>query len=227
VGFVAATHLRGLDHPPTCGVLHAQLNRENQRHDRESNFRGGGTGSRHGAHHRGYRGGYCRLTSAKALQDYGIPCTVFEVGDQIGRNWAFKYSNGRSSAYRSLHIDTSRVGMSFRDFPMDPSYSDFPHHAEIYNYLQDYVETFRLRDLIRFNTEVTAARRLPAGGWELEAGGERRLDKVIATMTACGVHRRGRIPIGIVQSRHDAGPCSSAVHAARRPRSHPGAGRGA
>jgi cation diffusion facilitator CzcD-associated flavoprotein CzcO len=119
--------------------------------------------------------GIAGLTSAKALQDYGIPCTVFEVGDQIGGNWAFKNSNGRSSAYRSLHIDTSRVGMSFRDFPMDPSYSDFPHHAEIYKYLQDYVETFRLRDLIRFNTEVTAARRLPGGGWELEAGGESHL----------------------------------------------------
>ncbi len=119
--------------------------------------------------------GIAGLTSAKALQDYGIPCTVFEVGDHIGGNWAFKNSNGRSSAYRSLHIDTSRVGMSFRDFPMDPSYSDFPHHAEIYKYLQDYVETFRLRDLIRFNTEVTAARRLPGGGWELEAGGEKHL----------------------------------------------------
>jgi cation diffusion facilitator CzcD-associated flavoprotein CzcO len=119
--------------------------------------------------------GIAGLTSAKALQDYGIPCTVFEVGDQIGGNWAFKNSNGRSSAYCSLHIDTSRVGMFFRDFPMDPAYSDFPHHAEIYKYLQDYVETFRLRDLIRFNTEVTAARRLPGGGWELEAGGERHL----------------------------------------------------
>jgi cation diffusion facilitator CzcD-associated flavoprotein CzcO len=65
--------------------------------------------------------GIAGLTSAKALQDYSIPCTVFEVGDHIGGNWAFKNSNGRSSAYRSLHIDTSRVGMSFRDFPMDPS----------------------------------------------------------------------------------------------------------
>ena len=56
--------------------------------------------------------GIAGLTSAKALQDYGIPCTVFEIGDHIGGNWAFRNSNGRSSAYRSLHIDTSRVGMS-------------------------------------------------------------------------------------------------------------------
>jgi cation diffusion facilitator CzcD-associated flavoprotein CzcO len=116
--------------------------------------------------------GIAGLTSVKALQDYGIPCTVFEAGDRIGGNWAFKNPNGRSSAYRSLHIDTSREGMSFRDFPMDPSYSDFPHHAEIYNYLQDYVETFGIRDAIRFDSEVTSARRLMGGGWELEVHGQ-------------------------------------------------------
>ena len=56
--------------------------------------------------------------------------------------------------------------MSFRDFPMDDRYPDFPHHAEIYEYLNDYVETFGLREQIRFDREVTAARRLPGGGWD-------------------------------------------------------------
>ena len=116
--------------------------------------------------------GISGLTSGKALQDYGVPCTVFEAGDRIGGNWAFKNPNGRSSAYRSLHIDTSRTAMSFRDFPMDDRYPDFPHHAEIYEYLNDYAEVFGLREQIRFDCEVTAARRLPGGGWELDAGGE-------------------------------------------------------
>lgn len=116
--------------------------------------------------------GISGLTSAKALQDYGVACTVFEAGDHIGGNWAFKNSNRRSSAYRSLHIDTSRTAMSFRDFPMDDRYPDFPHHAEIYEYLNDYAEVFGLREQIRFDCEVTAARRLPGGGWELDAGGE-------------------------------------------------------
>ena len=48
---------------------------------------------------------------------------------------------------------------------MDDRYPDFPHHAEIYEYLNDYVDTFGLR-------EVAAAQRLPGGGWELQAGGE-------------------------------------------------------
>ena len=84
--------------------------------------------------------GISGLTSGKALQDYGVPYTVFEAGDRIGGNWAFKNPNGRSSAYRSLHIDTSRTAMSFRDFPMDHRYPDFPHHAEIYEYLTDYTD---------------------------------------------------------------------------------------
>ncbi|MFD4511632.1 flavin-containing monooxygenase [Streptomyces sp. NPDC058457] len=115
--------------------------------------------------------GISGLTAAKALQDYGVACTVFEAGDRIGGNWAFKNTNGRSSAYRSLHIDTSRTALSFRDFPMDDRYPDFPHHTEIYDYLLDYADAFGLQEQIRFDCEVTAARRLPGGGWELHAGG--------------------------------------------------------
>src|SRR5262249_62027988 len=57
--------------------------------------------------------GIAGLTSAKALQDYGIPWTVFEVGDWIGGNWAFKNPNGRSRAYRRLHIHTPPDTTSF------------------------------------------------------------------------------------------------------------------
>jgi len=112
--------------------------------------------------------GMSGLTAGKSLSDWGIPYTCFEASDDIGGNWYFRNPNGRSSAYRSLHIDISKPSISFRDFPMPERYPDYPHHAEILEYLHDYADAFALRDSIRFETEVKHAERLPEGGWQFE-----------------------------------------------------------
>ena len=75
--------------------------------------------------------GISGLTAGKALSDRGLPYTCFEASDDVGGNWYFGNPNGRSSAYQSLHIDTARDSVSFRDMPMGEEYSDYPHHAEI------------------------------------------------------------------------------------------------
>ena len=79
--------------------------------------------------------GISGLTAGKMLGDYGVPYTCFEMSDRIGGNWAFGNPNGHSSAYRSLHIDTSKHRLSFKDFPMPDEYPDFPHHTQIKDYL--------------------------------------------------------------------------------------------
>ena len=53
--------------------------------------------------------GLSGLTAGKALTDWGIPYTCFESSDDVGGNWYFRNPNGRSSAYRSLHIDLSLI----------------------------------------------------------------------------------------------------------------------
>lgn len=111
--------------------------------------------------------GISGLTALKMLHDYGIDATCFEASDRIGGNWAFDNPNGSSSAYRSLHIDTSKHQLSFRDFPMPEEYPDFPHHTQIKQYLDDYAEAFDLLRSIEFCTRVLHAERLPDGGWEL------------------------------------------------------------
>ena len=63
--------------------------------------------------------GISGLAAGKNLTDYGIPYTCFEASDRVGGNWAFRNPNGHSSAYRSLHIDTSKNAISFADFAMD------------------------------------------------------------------------------------------------------------
>ncbi len=125
--------------------------------------------------------GISGLTAGKMLADYGVPYTCFESSDRVGGNWAFRNPNGHSSAYRSLHIDTSKHRLSFKDFPMPDDYPDFPHHTQIKAYLDDYADAFGLRENIEFGNGVEHARRLPDGGWELldHAGDTRRFDLLV------------------------------------------------
>ncbi len=128
--------------------------------------------------------GISGLTSAKMLADYGVPFTVFETSDRVGGNWAFRNPNGHSSAYRSLHIDTSKHRLSFKDFPMPDSYPDFPHHTQIKAYLDSYCDAFDLRQHIEFENGVVHAARRPSedgGGWTIkdQAGATRHFDMLV------------------------------------------------
>jgi len=137
--------------------------------------------------------GVSGLCTAKALKDRGIEHTVFEASDDVGGNWYFGNPNGRSSAYRSLHIDTSKHQLSFRDFPMPEDYPDFPHHTQIKEYLEAYAEAFDLKRHIEFENGVVEARRLPDAGWELDLqdGSTRSFDFLVV---ANGHHWSPRLP---------------------------------
>jgi dimethylaniline monooxygenase (N-oxide forming) len=133
------------------------------------------------------------ITAAKALHDRGIPFDCFEKSDRVGGNWVFGNTNGMSSAYRSLHINTSRQRMEYSDYPMPTSYPDFPHHTHIASYFDSYVDHFGLRDKITFETGVEHAERGPDGVWTvtLEGGEARRYD---ALLVANGHHWNPRWP---------------------------------
>lgn len=125
--------------------------------------------------------GISGLTAAKMLKDYGVPHTTFETSDRIGGNWAFGNPNGHSSAYRSLHIDTSKHRLSFKDFPMPEHYPSFPHHSEVKEYLDAYADTFGLLEDIEFTNGVVRAEKDTAGGWTIldQAGDQRHFDLLV------------------------------------------------
>jgi cation diffusion facilitator CzcD-associated flavoprotein CzcO len=133
------------------------------------------------------------IAAAKALHERGIPFDCFEKSDQVGGNWVFGNRNGMSSAYRSLHINTSRERMEYSDFPMPKSYPDFPHHTHIAEYFNDYVDRFGVRDRIVFETGVEHARRGDDGVWTvtLDTGDTRTYD---ALAVANGHHWDPRWP---------------------------------
>ena len=133
------------------------------------------------------------IAAAKALHERGIPFDCFEKSDRVGGNWVFGNVNGMSSAYRSLHINTSRTRMEYTDFPMPPAYPDFPHHTHIAAYFDDYVDHFGFRERIAFETGVEHATRETDGSWSvrLDTGETRRYD---ALVVANGHHWDPRWP---------------------------------
>ena len=137
------------------------------------------------------------ISSCQVLAARGIPYDCFEKGSEVGGNWRYANDNEMSSAYRSLHINTSRDLMSYATYPMPNDYPDYPNHWQIAKYFDDYVDHFGLRDGIRFRTEVTRIEPVDGGEWEVTVSDDRgRLEtnRYGAVMVANGHHWDPRWP---------------------------------
>lgn len=125
--------------------------------------------------------GAAGLCAAKHLVESGVDVTIFEIGSQIGGLWVYENDNGRSSAYRSLHINSEAKVSTFRDFPFPADAPLYPDHAEMKQYFRAYAERFDLVWRIRFNFRVVAVTLGPQGlAVRLEDGEEDLFDGVVA-----------------------------------------------
>jgi dimethylaniline monooxygenase (N-oxide forming) len=136
------------------------------------------------------------IAACQVLDARGIPFDCFEKGSQVGGNWRYENDNGMSSAYRSLHINTSRKLMAYASYPMPDDYPDYPDHFQIARYFDDYVDHFGFREKIRFRTEVLRVE--PSDGeWEVtveDADGGRETLRYRAVLVANGHHWDPRWP---------------------------------
>jgi hypothetical protein len=107
------------------------------------------------------------IAACKVLHKYQIPFDCYEASDRVGGNWVYENKNKMSSAYQSLFINTSKPRMQYSDYPMPDDYPVFPHHSQIADYFDDYVNHFDVKRFIRFNTLVAHAEPLEGGGWEI------------------------------------------------------------
>ena len=133
------------------------------------------------------------ITALKTLSERGFDATCFEASDRIGGNWVYENSNGMSACYRDLHINTSRLRMAYSDYPMPADYPDYPNHAQIAAYFDDYVDHFGVRERIRFETPVKHAERLSDGTWQLTLG-DGSSERFDALLVANGHHWNPRWP---------------------------------
>ncbi|MEO1652928.1 MAG: NAD(P)-binding domain-containing protein [Bacteroidota bacterium] len=133
------------------------------------------------------------IAACKTFQEKNIDFDCYESGSQIGGNWRYQNDNGMSSAYRSLHINTSKKMMAYSDFPMPEDYPHFPHHSQIIRYFEDYVNHYNFKDKIHFQNPVTNLKPDKSGGFWVESPklGAKKYDTVVV---ANGHHWQARLP---------------------------------
>lgn len=111
--------------------------------------------------------GVSGLCAIKALVARGLSVDAFEKGSQLGGMWRYENDNGASSAYRSLHIDTSRRSLGFPDHPVPEGLPDFLSHAQVLQWLEAYAERFDLARHIAFRTAVHRVAPRDDGTWSV------------------------------------------------------------
>jgi hypothetical protein len=112
-----------------------------------------------------------------------------------------------SAAYRSLHINTSRQMMAYRDLDMPEDYPDYPHHSLIAEYFESYVDRFGFRGRIEFEKKVQHVEPITAdatggAGWDvaISDGSVRHYDSVIVCN---GHHWSPRLPNPVFPGNFD------------------------
>jgi cation diffusion facilitator CzcD-associated flavoprotein CzcO len=136
------------------------------------------------------------IAACQVLGARGIAFDCFEKGSEVGGNWRYENDNELSSAYRSLHINTSRGLMAYKTYPMPDDYPDYPNHFQIARYFDAYVDHFALRERIRFRTEVLRVEPVD-GEWEVTVqarDGDRERHRYRAVLVANGHHWDPRWP---------------------------------
>ena len=154
--------------------------------------------------------GVSGLTMVKQLMDRGIAFDCVELGSDIGGIWQYDNDSGRSPAYASLHIDTSKERFAYADLKMPRSWPAYLHHTQVFEYLNTYAETFGLKERISFRHEVLHV--VPDGAdWlvtvrDLESGDESTAS-YRAVVVASGHHWDANMPL------HDGPFSGETMHA--------------
>jgi hypothetical protein len=103
--------------------------------------------------------GPCGLTTIKQLRDEGHEVVCFDKNADIGGIWLrHAGDDDEMKAFDNLMLTISMKLMAYSDHPFKGG-RVFNSRKQYHGYLRDYAERFRLRDHIRFGSEVTDVRK--------------------------------------------------------------------
>ena len=118
-------------------------------------------------------GGSTGLATAKVLKQQGFQVEVLEKGTDVGGVWA--------DNYQDAGLQGPLPHYNIPDFPFPEGTPLFPKLPEVHAYLNNYAETFSLKSLIRFNSEVVKADQNSDGVWTvtLKNGTKKQYDFLV------------------------------------------------
>ncbi|XP_057805115.1 flavin-containing monooxygenase FMO GS-OX-like 9 isoform X2 [Salvia miltiorrhiza] len=159
------------------------------------------------------------LVAARELRREGHEVVVIEQKHDVGGQWLYdskveeenplgknQFLKVHSSIYASLRLISPREIMGFTDFPFGGKKGRdmrrFPGHNELLLYLQDFCDTFGLREYIRFNTRVENVEMLDYPvldkehlKWVVKSKAEKEVEEVYdAVVVATGHYSQPRLP---------------------------------
>ena len=102
------------------------------------------------------------LTSAKCAVENGLLPVVFEKTKFIGGLWA-----PNTAIWDGMFTNVSYYTMTFSDFPWSQNTPIFPRSDQVYVYLNNYVEHFKLTEYIRLETIVENVRQESDKKWKI------------------------------------------------------------
>jgi cation diffusion facilitator CzcD-associated flavoprotein CzcO len=107
--------------------------------------------------------GISGLVTAKTFYAKGHDVTVYERGADLGGVWEL------SRSYPGIQTQTPRDLYRYSDFPMPKDFPEWPSGKQVYQYLNSYVDHFKIRPFINFSTTVTniAERADGKAGWDV------------------------------------------------------------
>lgn len=110
--------------------------------------------------------GVAGLQQARALKERGIACVVFDGAPAPGGLWRENYAGYGVQVPSQLY--------EFPDFPFKPKANalsdlcnqDYPSGAAVQEYIEAYVDDFKLGPLLELRTRVLKVARRAQGGWD-------------------------------------------------------------
>lgn len=121
-------------------------------------------------------GGAAGVCAIKQCLQNNLDVIGFEQTSSIGGTWTYTDEIGKdkhdlpihSSMYRSLHTNLPKELMCFPDFPFPPQEKSYLPAAEVLTYLRSYVDTFNVREKVKFQHHVIRVRPHSTGNkWEV------------------------------------------------------------
>ena len=129
------------------------------------------------------------LSMAVALRNRGLPFEIVDAGRQPGGIWDI--GRDQTPMYESAHFISSRRMSGFPGFPMPETFSDYPRHDRILEYVDAFARHHDLERHMTFGVRVESATRLEGGGWAVTLdSGEQRRCRALCVATGTTWHPR-------------------------------------